>query len=84
MADPPRFAEGHEHSEDCAALYGGWRRYHAVVLDTTGRFTRSQVLEAKRERDKFEHQLRLIGCSGAALRLIERRAEIAEHGHPLP
>ena len=83
MAEPPRFAEGHEHGEDCRALYREWKRYHAVVLDTTGRITRPQVLEARRERDKFGHQLRLLGCSGEALRLEERRGEIEEHGHPL-
>jgi hypothetical protein len=49
----------------------------------SGRFTRAQVLEAMRERDKFERQLRRIGCSGEALRRQERDREIAEHGRPL-
>ena len=54
-----------------------------MLLDTRGRFDRQQVLEARREREKYEHQLRLIGCSGDALRLIEHEQEIAEHGRPL-
>lgn len=83
MAEQARFAEGHEHSEECAQLYAEWKRYHAVVQDTTGRFDRSQLLLALRERDAFERQLRAIGCSGEALRRIERDAEIAEHGRPL-
>ena len=60
-----------------------WKRYHAVVQDTKGRFDRQQVLAARREREKYEQQLRLLGCSGAALRRVERDAEIAEHGRPL-
>ena len=83
MAGQPRFAEGHEHSEECAVLYREWKRYHAIVQDMSGRFTRPQLLEAKRERDKYESQMQRIGCSGEALRRIERDAEIAEHGHPL-
>ena len=83
MAELPRFAEGHEHTEDCALLYREWKRYHMAVVGTSGRFTRAEILEAVREHDKFEHQLRLLGCSGEALRRIERDAEIEEHGHPL-
>ena len=82
MADPPRFAEGHEHTEECARLYAEWRRYHAVVLDASGRFTRAEVLAAVREREMFERQLRALGCSGEALRRLERDAEIAESGRP--
>ncbi len=83
MPQQPSFADGHEHSEECRALYSEWKRYHAVLLDTRGRFDRQQVLEARREREKYEHQLRLIGCSGDALRLIEHEREIGEHGRPL-
>ncbi|MSQ41846.1 MAG: hypothetical protein EXR65_02265 [Dehalococcoidia bacterium] len=83
MAEQARFAAGHEHGEECAALYREWKRYHTVVQDTGGRFTRPQVLEALRERDKYEAQLRRLGCSGEALRRLERDAEIAEHGRPL-
>ncbi len=83
MAEAPRFAGGHEHSDDCARLYSEWKRHHAVMMDVHGRFTRQDVLAARREREKFEHQLRLVGCSGEALRRIERDREIAEHGHPL-
>jgi hypothetical protein len=36
-----------------------------------------------REREMYERQLRLLGCSGEAMRREERDAEIAEHGHPL-
>ena len=82
MAEEPTFAEGHEHSEECARLYAEWKRYHAPVGDTTGRFARDEVLNARRTRDMFEGQLRAIGCSGEALRRLERDAEIAEHGHP--
>ena len=83
MPEEPRFADGHEHSDECRALYGEWRRYHAVVLHTGGRFTRQQVLEARREREKYDHQLRLLGCSGEALRRLEREQEIEEHGRQL-
>lgn len=83
MAEVPTFAEGHEHTEECVQLYAEWKRYHAVVQDMAGRFSRQDVLSARRERDLFERQLRAIGCSGEALRRIERDREIAEHGRPL-
>lgn len=83
MAEQPTFDEGHEHSEECAELYREWKRYHSVVLDASGRFSRQDVLTARREREMFERQLRALGCSGEALRRIERDAEIAEHGRPL-
>ncbi|MCC6238466.1 MAG: hypothetical protein IT299_12970 [Dehalococcoidia bacterium] len=83
MVDIPTFAEGHEHSEECGALYAEWRRHHVVVMDVRGRFSRQDILAARREREKFEHQLRLIGCSGEALRRIEKDAEVALYGHPL-
>ena len=82
MAEEPTFAEGHEHSEECARLYAEWKRYHAVMQDMTGRFTRAQLLEARREREKYGHQLRLVGCSGEALRRTEHEQEIAGHGRP--
>lgn len=82
MAEQPQFAEGHEHSEECARLYAEWRRYHAVVLDPAGRYARPERLAAARERAMFERQLVAIGCSGEALRRIERDAEIAEFGYP--
>ena len=82
MAEPARFAAGHEHSEQCARLYAEWRRYHAVVLDPRGQYARPEQLAAARERDMFERQLRALGCSGEALRRLERDAEIAESGHP--
>jgi hypothetical protein len=84
VAELQPFAEGHEHTEDCARLYAEWKRYHAVVMDAGGRFTRQDVLAARHEREKYERQLRLLGCSGERLRRIERDREIAEHGHPLP
>jgi hypothetical protein len=83
MAEPPTFAEGHEHTEECARLYAEWKRYHAVVQDTAGRYDRQKLLAARREREMFDRQLRAIGCSGEALRRIERDREIAEHGRPL-
>jgi hypothetical protein len=83
MAEQPAFAEGHEHTEECWALYAEWKRYHAVVQDMSGRFTRNQVLEARHTRDMFDRQLRALGCSGEAIRRAERDAEIAEHGRPL-
>jgi hypothetical protein len=83
MAEQPAFAEGHEHTEECWALYAEWRRYHAVVQDMNGRFTRTQVLEARHTRDMFERQLRALGCSGEVIRHAERDAEIAEYGRPL-
>ena len=83
MAEAAAFAAGHEHSEECWALYREWKRYHAVVQEMSGRFTRPQVLEAVHTRDMFERQLRALGCSGEAIRRGERDAEIAEHGLPL-
>ena len=82
MAEQAQFAEGHEHSAECARLYAEWRRYHAVVLDPGGRYGRPERLAAAREREMFERQLRALGCSGEALRRLERDAEIAEFGHP--
>lgn len=83
MPEQPAFAPGHQHNDECRAFYIEWKRYHAVVQDMTGAFTRNQVLEARHTRDMFERQLRALGCSGEALRHIERDAEIAEYGHPL-
>ena len=82
LAPEPTFAEGHEHSAECDALYAEWKRYHVAVIDQAGRFTRDQQLLAHHERDRFDRQLRALGCSGEARRRIERDAEIAEHGHP--
>lgn len=83
MAKQARFAERHEHTEWCSALYEEWKRNHAVVQDMSGRYSRQNVLAARSERERYEHELGLIGCSGEALRRIERDAEIAEHGRPL-
>lgn len=80
---PETFAPGHEHGVECQSLYAEWKRYHAVVQDMSGQFTRPQLLEAIHTRDMFGRQLIALGCSGEALRRIERDAEIAEHGRPL-
>jgi hypothetical protein len=82
MTEQPTFAEGHEHSEECWQLYREWKRYHAVAMDMSGAFSRNDVLLAVRQRDLFERQLRALGCSGEALRRLERDAEIAEGGQP--
>lgn len=82
MAEEPTFAPGHEHGNDCLALYREWRRYDAVVVDTSGRFDRAALLVARHEREMFERQLRAHACSGEALRRQERAAEIAAHGRP--
>lgn len=83
MADIPNFAEGHEHSEECALHYAEWKRHHVVVMDVQGRFSRQDILAAYREREKFEHQLRLLGCSGEALRRLEKEAEVTRFGRPV-
>lgn len=82
MAEEATFAPGHQHGEECFVLYREWRRYHAVVVDTSSRFDRAEVLAARREREMFEGQLRARGCSGEALRRRERDVEIAAHGRP--
>ena len=82
MAEEPSVAPGHEHDDECSALYREWRRYHAVVVDMGGRFSRPELLAARREREMFERQLRARGCSGEALRREERDTEIAMHGRP--
>ena len=82
VAEEPSVAPGHEHDERCAELYREWRRYHAVVVDTSGRFGRAELLAARHEREMFERQLRARGCSGEALRRQERDTEIAMHGRP--
>ena len=82
MAEEAVFASEHEHDEECLALYREWRRYHAVVVDTSGCFDRTELLAARREREMFERQLRARGCSGEVLRRQERDVEIATHGHP--
>ena len=83
MAEQAAFAQAHEHTGECWALYAEWKRYHAVTVDMSGRFNRNEVLEAVHTRDMFERQLRALGCSGEATRRTERDAEIAEHGRPL-
>ena len=83
LAPEPSFAEGHEHSEQCDALYEEWKRYHGAVIDPAGLFSRQEQLLARHEREKFERLLLDLGCSGHARRRVERDAEIAEHGHPL-
>ena len=83
MAEQASFAEGHEHSGECLALYPEWKKYHAIAIDTSGRYDRDTVLSSMREREMFERQMRLLGCSGEAVRRVERDAEIATHGHPL-
>ena len=83
MAERARFADGHEHSDECLALYPEWKKHHAIAIDTSGRFSRDHVLSAMREREMCERQLRRLGCSGEAIRREERDAEIAEHGRPL-
>ncbi len=82
MAEEPTFAAGHEHGEECLALYREWRRYHAFVVDMSGGFDRAELLAARHEREMFERQLRVLGCSGEALRRRERDAEITAHGRP--
>lgn len=66
MAEPPAFAPGHEHAEDCRALHREWRRYHAVVEAPAGVFTANQLIEARYTRDMFDRQLRALGCSADA------------------
>ena len=73
LVPEPVFAEGHEHTSECDALYEEWKRYHIAVIDEAGRFRRDQRLLAR--------QLVALGCSGEARRRVERDAEIAEHGH---
>jgi hypothetical protein len=82
MSQQQFFSDGHQHGEDCDALYREWRRYHAAVIDPGGRYTRQQQLLARRERERFEKQLDVLGCSGEGRRWVERDAEIAEYGHP--
>ena len=81
LAPEAAFAEGHEHTTECDALYEEWKRYHIAVIDEAGHFRRDQRLLARHERERFERQLVAIGCSGEARRRVERDAEIAEHGH---
>ena len=82
LAPEPAFAGGHEHGPECDALYAGWKRYHAAVIDLAGRYRRDQRLLAHRERERFARQLAALGCSGEARRRAERDAEIAAHGRP--
>ena len=81
LVPEPSFAEGHEHTTECDALYEEWKRYHVAVIDQAGRYRRDQRLLARHERERFERQLTALGCSGEARRRVERDAEIAEHGH---
>ena len=82
MSEQPAFAPSHEHNDDCRAFYAEWKRYHAVVQDMTGAFTRNEVLEALHTRDMFERQLRALGCSGEALRRIERDLRLRRQKAP--
>ncbi|MDO9445431.1 MAG: hypothetical protein Q7K37_08935 [Dehalococcoidia bacterium] len=84
--------EGHEHDEDCRALFRAWLRYgsvaelrsgeaeiryDSVAESTGGRFTPDDIANAARERAMFERQLLGLGCSVEAL-LAEWRAAEAE------
>ncbi len=64
----------HEHTEECAELYGAWRRYHGVAEDRSGVFTADDRHAAARERDMFARQLRALGCDPLALLALEEAA----------
>lgn len=83
---------GHEHNEDCRALFREWFRYGSVaelrsgegeirydpVAEVAGaRFTPDDIANAARERAMFERQLRGLGCSVEALLAEWRAAEAA-------
>ena len=70
-------AWAHEHTEECAELYGAWRRYHGVAEDAQGVFTLDDRMAAARERDMFARQLRSLGCDPFVLFAIEADAEDA-------
>ena len=69
MAKQARFAERHEHTERCSALYEEWKRNHAVVQDMSGRYSRQHVLNARSERERYEHELGLCSAINPSGRL---------------
>lgn len=73
----------HDHDELCATQYLEWKRNHKVVVDMRGAYVRKEILAARAARDALEQVMKTRGCSGEAIRKIEKEREIAKHGYPL-
>lgn len=48
-----------------------------------GAYARKEILAARAARDALEQVMKIRGCSGEAIRKIEKEREIAKHGYPL-
>jgi hypothetical protein len=62
---------GHEHTQECAELFGVWRRYHGVAADASGVFTSDDRAAAAHERDMLGRQLTAAGCDPFTLLALE-------------
>ena len=73
----------HNHDEICAEQYLEWKQSHKIVVDMRGTYAREEILAARAARDALEQVMKIRGCSGEAIRKIEKEQEIAKHGYPL-
>tara|TARA_B100001559_G_C16322962_1_gene539686 strand:- start:99 stop:335 length:237 start_codon:yes stop_codon:yes gene_type:complete len=73
----------HNHDEVCAEQYLEWKQSHKIVVDMRGTYARQEILAARAARDALEQVMKIRGCSGEAIRKIEKEQEIAKHGYPL-
>ena len=53
------------------------------MVDMRGTYARQEILAARAARDALEQVMKIRGCSGEAIRKIEKEQEIAKHGYPL-
>lgn len=72
------YEHAHAHTEECAELFGAWRRYHAVAEDTSGVFTVDDRLAAAHERGMFGRQLDALGCDPLALLVLDEATFLDE------
>ena len=73
----------HDHDQLCATQYLEWKQNHKIVVDMRGAHTRTEILSARAARDALERVMKARGCSGEAIRKIEKEQEIAKNGYPL-
>ena len=75
--------ELHAHNDLCLAEYEQWKNNHKIVVDMRARYSRPEIIAAREARDRLEIQMQARGCSGEAIRKIEKESEIEKYGYPL-
>ena len=68
--------ELHAHSDLCLAEYEQWKNHHRIVVDMRARYSRPEIIAAREASDRLEIQMQARGCSGEAIRKIEKESEI--------